>query len=217
MSLSLFGLLCVAVAIALTAALAFAVFAYEYRAIALRPQPRHGVTLLVFGAYASDAGLSKALQHRLNHGIRLWQTGLEEGLMADIAVSGGYSEGIDETTAMTAYLQQSGVDRRVIKEIRPGHNTRATIQAIAMAPASASNPTQWIAISSGYHALRIRMWAWAYGLRLHVSCPGWQPRLHAHRWRQRLREVAALFSIAPAIIATKLSMQQRVDGQELFD
>jgi vancomycin permeability regulator SanA len=200
----------------LTAALTLAVFLYEYRAISIRPQLRKGVAILVFGAYASDAGPSRALQHRLNHAIRLWHAALAEGLIVNVAVSGGYSEEIDETTAMRAYLQQSGVDHLVIKEFRPGHNTRATIHAIAAAPTSAASPDQWIAVSSGYHALRIQLWAWAYGLRLQVSSPGWQPRFHAHRWWQRLREVVALFSITHLIIAIRLSMRQRLDGLKPF-
>ena len=197
------SLLLIGTTIGVAVSILMAILIYEYRTISTRPLTIRPATIIVFGAHASDTGPSRELEHRLNHAIHLWQTGNGE----NVAVSGGYSDRIDETTAMSAYLEQSGVDARFIQEIRPGHSTQTTIQSIATLPINVHAANRWIAVSSGYHALRIRLWGWAYGLKIQVSCPRWQPWAQAHRWKQRLREVVAVLAISPSIVTIRAKTQ----------
>lgn len=175
----------------------------EERAIHTRPPAIHGAVIVVFGAHASETGPSRELRHRLNHAIQLWRTGQAERL----AVSGGYSNGVDETTTMVTYLQCAGIRADGIQEIRPGNSTQATIQSLARLRALGNDPPAWIAVSSGYHALRIQLWAWIFQLNVHVSCPPWLAQAGRHRWRQRLREMVALMIMLPNAATIRASQR----------
>lgn len=180
-----------------------AILISEDRAIHTRPPRVHGAVIVVFGAHASETGPSRELRHRLNHAIQLWRTGQAERL----AVSGGYSDGVDETTTMAAYLQCAGIRADCIQEIRPGNSTQATIQSMAKLTALGTDPPAWIAVSSGYHALRIQLWAWIFQLNVQMSCPPWLARAGRHRWRQRIREMVALMIMLPSAATIRPSQR----------
>jgi vancomycin permeability regulator SanA len=177
---------------------------YENHAINTNQINSWPTTIVVFGAHATDAGPSRELEHRLQHAIHLW----EQSRSQTIAVSGGYSHKIDETSIMSAYLKQAGVDGDFITELRPGHSTQMTVRSMAKSTITANPCHHWLAVSSGYHALRIRLWGWGYALHLQVSTPQGQKLGSPYRWRQRLREMAAVLASSLSILMIRTTVKR---------
>lgn len=118
--------------------------------------------LVVFGAAAFASGPSAELRARLDHALALWR----RGAAPLIVVSGGVDEGLDEVTAMTAYLVGRGVPAVAVVPARPGATTRQTLRTLRRL-----GDRRYVAVSSPYHALRIRAEARRQGLRVAVSAP----------------------------------------------
>ena len=206
-SLALIGMLIVVGSIGLAGLLLVSIMIYEDWTINAKQISGRPTTIVVFGAYADDIGPSRELEHRLKHAIHLWK----QSRSYTIAVSGGYSHHIDETSVMSAYLDQAGVDTISITEIRPGHSTQATIRSMATSPINSKPSHHWLAVSSGYHALRIHLWGWAYALNIKVSCPHGPRWRSTYYWQQRLREMVAVLASGPSILTIKIRAQQSVD------
>ena len=107
------------------------------------------------------AGMAAA-RARLDHALALWR----RGAAPLIVVSGGVDEGLDEVTAMTAYLVGRGVPAVAVVPARPGATTRQTLRTLRRL-----GDRRYVAVSSPYHALRIRAEARRQGLRVAVSAP----------------------------------------------
>lgn len=131
---------------------------------ARQPFTGEGDILLVFGASATVSGPSNELRARLDHARALHRS----GVAPVIAVSGGESAGIDEVVVMSDYLVASGCPPDAVIPLRPGDNTRLTLQAAADAQLQGE---RIIAVSSPTHAHRISAEARRRGLAVQVSCP----------------------------------------------
>lgn len=130
--------------------------------------------ILVFGAQAFAHGPSAELRARLEHALALWR----EGAAPCIAVSGGTNDDVDETLIMRTWLEDQGVPSSCVREVLPGDTTRATIAAAAV-----EGPLDIIAVSSPFHARRIRGEARRRGLRLVTNCPDSTPEADARAAR----------------------------------
>jgi len=118
--------------------------------------------LVVFGAAVYADGPSAELRARLDHALALWRL----GVAPLIVVSGGIDAGRDEVEAMTAYLVGKGVPGDAIAAARPGATTRQSLRTLR-----GLGDRRYVAVSSPYHALRIRAEARRQGLRVTVSAP----------------------------------------------
>ena len=76
---------------------------------------------------------SAELRARLDHALALWR----RGAAPLIVVSGGVDEGLDEVTAMTAYLVGRGVPAVAVVPARP-----ARIQSWRVPPSSSCSPSR---------------------------------------------------------------------------
>ena len=203
------GALIVGCSIGIASLILACILIYENHTINTKRINSWPTTIVVFGAHATDAGPSRELEHRLQHAIHLW----EQSRNQMIAVSGGYSHQIDETSIMSAYLKQAGVDAGYITELRPGHSTQTTIRSMATSLINANPCHHWLAVSSGYHALRIRLWGWGYALRLQVSSPQSQRLGSPYRWRQRLREMVAVLASSPSILMIRTTARHSTEAR----
>lgn len=122
--------------------------------------------ILVFGAEALPDRPSAELRARLDHALGLWRM----GAAPVIAVSGGATPDVDEVAVMRRWLTDHGVPASAVREVVPGDTTRATVKAAAAAGAATI-----IAVSSPFHARRIRGEARRHGLRLATDCPAHTP------------------------------------------
>ena len=122
--------------------------------------------LVVFGAAVHEDGPSAELRARLDHALALWRM----GVAPLIIVSGGMDAGLDEVEAMTAYLVGRGVPGDAVAPARPGGTTRQSLRTLR-----GLGDRRYVAVSSPYHALRIRAEARRQGLRVTVSAPASTP------------------------------------------
>jgi len=118
--------------------------------------------LIVFGAAVYEGGPSPELRARLDHAIALWRMGVAPLIM----VGGGITGDIDEVESMAEYLVANGVPEQAVAPARPGDNTRLQLRTLARL-----EDRRYVAVSSPYHALRIRAEARRQGLRVAVSTP----------------------------------------------
>jgi uncharacterized SAM-binding protein YcdF (DUF218 family) len=118
--------------------------------------------LVVFGATVRESGPSAELRARLDHAVALWRM----GVAPLIVVSGGTDGDIDEVEAMAAYLVTGGVPGDAVAPARPGATTRETLGTLRR-----MGDRHYVAVSSAYHALRIRAEARRQGVRVTVSAP----------------------------------------------
>lgn len=165
----------------------------------LRPAPTPaGDAVLVFGAQALPTGPSDELRARLDHAVALWQ----RGGAPVIAVSGGIDGHVCETTVMCAWLMDNGVPADAIVRIEPGATTRETIRS-----ARRAGDLAYIAVSSPYHARRIRAEARRAGVRMATDCPASTPEWACPRVR-RVRVATELMASAwyalPPSVADRL-------------
>ena len=122
--------------------------------------------LVVFGATVRADGPCAELRARLDHALALWQMGVAPLIM----VSGGMDAGLDEVEVMTAYLVGKGAPGDAVAPARPGATTRQTLRTLR-----GLGDRRYVAVSSPYHALRIRAEARRQGLRVTVSAPASTP------------------------------------------
>jgi uncharacterized SAM-binding protein YcdF (DUF218 family) len=154
--------------------------------------------LVVFGAAAAASGPSPELRSRLDHALRLWRIGAAPVVM----VSGGVTGDIDEVEVMTRYLVGRGVPEDVVIPARPGDNTRASLQALARL-----GDRRYVAVSSPYHAFRIRSEARRQHVRVTVSTPPSTPETRhraTHRAALACELAAVLWYLLPAAWARRL-------------
>jgi uncharacterized SAM-binding protein YcdF (DUF218 family) len=118
--------------------------------------------VVVFGAAVHPDGPSAELRARLDHALALWRLGVAPLIL----VSGGLDGGLDEVDTMTAYLVGLGVPGDAVAPARPGDTTRQSLRTLR-----GLGDRRYVAVSSPYHALRIRAEARRQGLRLTVSAP----------------------------------------------
>ncbi len=150
-----------------------------------RPDRPAADALVVFGATVDADGPCAELRARLDHAAALWRAGAAPLVM----VAGGVVGEIDEVTAMARYLVDEGVPRDAVAPVRPGHNTRVTLESL-----DHSGGRRYVAVSSPYHAYRIAVEARRQGLELAVSSPPSTPETrHPPTHRARFAsELAAL-------------------------
>lgn len=118
--------------------------------------------LVVLGASVYEHGPSGELRARLDHALALWRMGVAPVVM----VSGGRTGELDEIDAMRAYLVAHGVPDDAVAAVRPSENTRTLLRTLA-----GRGDLRYVAVSSPYHALRIRAEARRLRLRVVVSAP----------------------------------------------
>lgn len=200
------GLICLIVFAALLARVRFAERAsmepLSSLDLAARQSPPAAWGIVVFGATALATGPSRELIARLDHAHGLWRCGLGR----IIVVSGGTVGEIDEVSVMAEYLREAGVPLAAIVLGRPGANTRQTCQTIARI--SAELDTQrWIAVSTPFHARRIRDEARRNGLCVIVSGPVSSPEMQnapVHRARLVTEVLATAFYALPPYITQRI-------------
>ncbi len=155
----------------------------------LMPQPGERAAIVVFGATTLPTGPCRELVARLEHARSL----AEQGRASTIVVSGGTvvdDEGriLDESADMAAWLIDQGVPAESVMLGLPGANTRQTIATMArITRETGMHP--WIAVSSPFHARRIRDEARRVGVDVVVSGPGDGPET-LDREVYRLRVIA---------------------------
>ncbi|HQZ84882.1 MAG: hypothetical protein QG671_854 [Actinomycetota bacterium] len=159
-------------------------------------EPADGI--VVFGATVTPAGPCAELRARLDHAFNLWQRGVAPVLI----VSGGWDGDIDEVAAMGDYLVRRGAPMAAVVEARPGDNTRLTLRAVR-----GLGGGRYVAVSTPYHAYRIRTESERQRIDLRVDCPSTTPEMRQPRVRRaRLQaEVAGvlLYSL-PEPVAARL-------------
>jgi uncharacterized SAM-binding protein YcdF (DUF218 family) len=160
------------------------------------------VGIVVFGATTTSQGPSRELIARLRHAESIWATG--DAQM--IAVSGGTVGDLDEVADMAAYLRERGIPPTAVVEARPGSNTRQTIRAMHRIGIQ-SGLDRWIAVSTPFHARRIRDEARRLRLRVRVSGPPDSPEmvnLAVHRSRVMTEALATVYYVLPAWLTSRI-------------
>jgi uncharacterized SAM-binding protein YcdF (DUF218 family) len=172
------------------------------RPVVVTSRPGMRPALVVFGAETTLTGPSPELSARLSQALRLWQSGVAQM----IVVSGGVSGSLDEVADMFSFLTDAGVPTQVIMEGRPGGNTRQTISTIERIGAEHSM-SPWIAVSTPFHARRIRDEARRAGIDVVVSGPKDSPETldqAIHRARVITEAIATVFYLLPPSITTRV-------------
>jgi uncharacterized SAM-binding protein YcdF (DUF218 family) len=167
------------------------------------PEPRRTAAILVLGARVLPTGPSRELAARLDHAWSLWRA----GAAPVVVVSGGVDAGLDETDVMRDYLEGRGIPAAAILEARPGGNTRQTLGAAARIAAE-RGLGPWIAVSSPYHARRLRDEGARRGLSTVASGPGDSPEMRnpsVHRVRLATEVVGTVLYALPAPVTDRLS------------
>lgn len=146
--------------------------------------------LIVLGARASRNGPSDELRARLDHTASLWQ----DGAARRVLVSGGESDGVDETDVMAAYLEAAGVPGESVAPVRPSQNTRVLLRTLP------GGGERYLAVSSPYHAFRLATEARRRDLLLAVTAPERSPETsdpRAHRVRLASEAFALVWYALP--------------------
>jgi len=163
------------------------------------PEARATDALVVFGAEVRESGPTAELRARLDHAVALWRMGVAPLIL----VSGGMDGTLDEVETMAAYLVAVGVPAGVVFPVRPGGNTRMTLQALGR-----REDRRYLAVTSQYHVLRIRAEARRQGLRMAVSTPPSTPEtrdLAAHRARVASELFALVWYALPPRMTARVS------------
>lgn len=158
--------------------------------------------IAVFGAETRASGPSGELVARLAHARTL----LEAGLGEVIVVSGGTTGALDEVADMVTWLVEQQVPREVILTGRPGANTRQTAGTLArLSRDRGFGP--WVAVSTPFHARRIRDEARRVGIELVVSGPSDSPEMRdlpLRRARVVTEAVATAFYLLPESLTSRV-------------
>jgi uncharacterized SAM-binding protein YcdF (DUF218 family) len=161
-------------------------------------EPGRTPAILVLGATATPSGPSRELAARLDHGWRLWRL----GVASVVVVSGGRDGEIEEV-----YLTDLGVPSEQVIDGRPGNNTRQSLASAARIGAEhALGP--WIAVSTPYHARRLRDEGKRRGLTLVASGPGDSPEMRnarVHRVRVATEIAGTVLYALPAPVMASIS------------
>ncbi len=172
------------------------------RPVVLTPTPGQRTALVVFGAETLPTGPSRELASRLSHTVRLWHAGVADVVVA----SGGVDGELDEVAAMITALLDAGLPPDAVLEGRPGGNTRQTLATMArMDVEEGLGP--WIAVSTPYHARRIRDEANRVGVAVIVSGPADSPETTnraVHRSRVLTEAVATVYYVLPTTLTSRL-------------
>lgn len=173
----------------------------------LSTRPGDRSAIVVFGAETLPTGPSRELAARLRHARDLFA----QGLASVVVVSGGTvvdGEGriLDETADMAAWLIDEGVPVEAVLIGRPGGNTRQTVATMArMTRDEGLHP--WLAVSTPYHARRIRDEAWRAGIDVVVSGPDDSPETRSrrvHRSRVLTEALASLYYVLPPTLTARV-------------
>lgn len=199
-----------AAAVGIAAVLVARVVQAERQALSARDlphEPGDRTAIVVFGGQTGPTGPCEEVVSRLGHARALF----ERGLASVIVVSGGTTvddEGriLDEPAAMAAWLIAQGVPAEAVRPGVPGDNTRQTVATMArMSREDGLHP--WLAVSSPYHARRIRDEARRAGIDAVVSSPGDSPETHVPRVRgvRVLTEaVATAYYVLPESVTSRV-------------
>ena len=170
--------------------------------VSIGSKPGLRPALVVFGCETLPTGPSRELSARLLHAYQLWQADLAKV----IVVSGGVSGNLDEVADMANFLIDAGVPAEAIMQGRPGGNTRQTIATMArIGMEQGLGP--WIAVSTPFHARRIRDEARRVRIDVVVSGPGDSPETldrAVHRARLITETIATLFYLLPTSVTDRV-------------
>jgi uncharacterized SAM-binding protein YcdF (DUF218 family) len=170
--------------------------------VAISSKPGLRPALVVFGCETLSTGPSRELSVRLLHAHQLWQAGVAKV----IVVSGGVSGDLDEVADMATFLIDTGVPAEAIIQGRPGGNTRQTIATMARI-GTEQGLGPWIAVSTPFHARRIRDEARRARIDVVVSGPRDSPETldrAVHRARVITELIATLFYILPTSVTARV-------------
>jgi uncharacterized SAM-binding protein YcdF (DUF218 family) len=166
------------------------------------PKPGMHPALVVFGCETLPTGPSRELSARLSHAHWLWR----HDVAKVIVVSGGVDGELDEVTDMTTFLIEAGVPSEAIIQGRPGGNTRETISTMArLGVDEFLGP--WIAVSTPFHARRIRDEALRAGIDVVVSGPKDSPETldrAVHRSRVITEAIATVYYLLPLAVTARV-------------
>ena len=166
------------------------------------PKPGMHPALVVFGCETLPTGPSPELVSRLSHAHWLWR----HDVAKVIVVSGGVDGELDEVTDMTTFLIEAGVPAEAIIQGRPGGNTRETISTMArLGVDEFLGP--WIAVSTPFHARRIRDEALRAGIDVVVSGPKDSPETldrAVHRSRAITEAIATVYYLLPLAVTARV-------------
>jgi vancomycin permeability regulator SanA len=176
----------VGIAVAAGAAAAGATWLAIARAArrAQRDPARPAEAIVVFGAALWKGSPTPLLRARLDRAAELYARGL-----APLVVCSG---GADEAAAMAAALESAGVPRQAIALDEHGLDTRRTLEGVA----AREPPLRHVlAVSSGYHSLRIAREARLHGIEAVPCAAGPTPTKGPlrRRIREQSREVPAVW------------------------
>ena len=166
------------------------------------PKPGMRSALVVFGGQTLPTGPSPELSARLSHAYWLWRTDVAKV----IVVSGGLDGQLDEVANMSSFLIEAGVPAEAIIEGRPGGNTRQTIATLARLGLEKSLGP-WIAVSTPFHARRIRDEARRVGIDVVVSGPKDSPETldrAVHRARVITECIATVYYLLPPAVTARV-------------
>lgn len=158
--------------------------------------------IVVFGAAVNEQGPCRELRARLDHAEGLWRLGVARRII----VSGGMDGHLDETSVMRQYLLARGVPDSALWEGRPGDNTRLTLRTLTALHGAGRGAT-FVAVSSPFHAYRIRVEARRQGLPVLVDCfpvaaGASTPRML--RVRRQAEVLGVILYALPEVVATPL-------------
>lgn len=199
-----------ALAVGASAALVGRVLAAERQAIrppALATRPGDRPAIVVFGAETLPTGPSRELASRLGHALRLYRA----GLATVVVVSGGVvstDDGpvLDEVADMETWLVGHGVPASAVRHGLPGGNTRETVATMSrLTREDGLHP--WVAVSTPFHARRIRDEARRAGLTVLVTGPGDSPETldsAVHRSRVLTEAVATVYYALPPAVTSRV-------------
>lgn len=133
--------------------------------------------LLVLGCKVHDHGVSTLLESRLRCALQI----ADQHRYLPVVVSGQ-----GEAEAMASWLLHHGIaPERIIQE----PEATSTNENLEYASAALPEVTCWWVVTSDFHAMRTRMWAWHLGIPAQVTGAR-TPK--AVRARNYLRELGAL-------------------------
>jgi vancomycin permeability regulator SanA len=132
--------------------------------------------ILIFGAEVSRTAPSNELKSRLDLALHVWAKTFKPLLV----LSGCTNENADEPETMKKYLISKGVPEESIYVLSSSFNTRETLISFSKIlkdlPAS-----DYLAISSPYHALRIQIEAKRTDISLHIASDSNSPENNNRR------------------------------------
>lgn len=145
--------------------------------------------IVVLGAAQYDGRPSRVLRARLDHAMDLY----DDGLAPEIWVTGGNRPGdrFTEAGAAAAYLYGQGVPGSAVELITTGSTSYESLAASARF-LRRRDINKVLLVSDPFHSLRVAGIADEVGLEAGVSPTPYSPFDGLQRWRQLIRETAAV-------------------------